>query len=95
MKKEYLFLPLILMVNLNFILSQCTSGAPAYNDDALNKLQFDAMNIPCSWTITEGSTNIVVGIIDDYFDDDHEDLVFYNSQTGMYESVVVDILGGA
>lgn len=40
------------------------------NNDALNLL-----NAQCAWTITTGDPNIIVGVIDSEFDENHEDLI--------------------
>lgn len=40
------------------------------NNDALNLL-----NAQCAWTITTGSREIIVGVIDTEFDTNHEDLI--------------------
>ncbi len=32
------------------------------------------MNIPCAWTLSNGSPDIIVAVYDTYLSDDHDDL---------------------
>jgi len=58
----------------NLINAQC-ANPPIYNDPASNTTgNLEAMNIPCAWTITNGSPNIAVAVGDRYMDGNHTDL---------------------
>ena len=47
-----------------------------YNDPGtLSTEHVENMQLPCAWSITQGSPNITIGIVDNYFYPDHPDLV--------------------
>jgi subtilisin family serine protease len=50
---------------------------PVEIDDAGSLMtdHLDLMELPCAWTITQGSNDITVGVIDVFFSTDHSDLL--------------------
>ncbi len=40
-----------------------------------NRWNIDAMEMECAWEITTGNPNIVIGVVDTEFDNDHPDLI--------------------
>lgn len=61
------------MISTNQLSSQC-GNPPTYDDPSSQTGNLEAMNIPCAWTITNGSPNIAVAVVDDFLDDSHDDL---------------------
>jgi hypothetical protein len=70
----YLFSLLLLISVDSQINAQC-ANPPVYNDPSSNTTgNLEAMNIPCAWTITNGSPYIAVAVGDLYMDGNHTDL---------------------
>lgn len=76
-KMKNLSLIITILIGVFFVKngnSQC-SNPPSYNDPESQTGNLEAMNIPCAWTITNGSPNIAVAVVDDFLDDSHVDLI--------------------
>lgn len=49
-------------------------SSPVLNNDPLNDDHLILLDAYCAWTVTEGSSEIIVGVVDTEFDTNHEDL---------------------
>lgn len=67
-------------IHYGYALKPACENPVSVNDDWIvnNKINNDALsllNAACAWSVTKGSRNIIVGVIDTEFDTTHEDLV--------------------
>lgn len=74
MKKLIFYFSLSMLLFLTNELSSQCANPPTYDDPESQTGHLEAMNIPCAWTITNGSPNIAVAVVDDFLDDSHDDL---------------------